>query len=494
MNTPASAEKGLRIGLEIHARLRTRSKAFCTCANDVTVASNTNVCPVCLGLPGTLPVVNRRMIEVALLAGMALDADVHRSVAFSRKLYSYPDLPKGYQITQFEHPLFTGGVLRFRVAHGAVRELRLWRLHVEEDAAKLTHRDGEAIVDYNRCGIPLLEIVTAPDLKCADDAVAAARELRRILLFLGVCDGKMEAGSFRCDVNVSYGVDTDTGRSEIKNLNSFAAIRDAINWEGHRLANAMRMDPRAARTIHWDEGSASGTIMRTKEREYEYRYAPEPDLPPITITEEMLAHCRDGLCELPLDLETRFRQQYALPPGQAAFLCAEPDAAEYFEETLAAFDAASPERAALTARWMQGELTTKRDAYGGGWQTFALRPAAFADLLLLILHERLSDTAAKRVVHEMLTTGAPAEVAATRLGAMQISDENFVDRCILEGMRQHDTLVTAWRAGRTKVFTALMGEIMRLGEGRLNPRLTAQRLTLYLHAADDTESKDGMRS
>jgi aspartyl-tRNA(Asn)/glutamyl-tRNA(Gln) amidotransferase subunit B len=491
MSISAPEAGQLRIGLEVHARLRTASKAFCRCANDANAAPNTCVCPVCMGLPGALPEANGRMIECALLAGIALDASVCDVVRFSRKLYSYPDLPKGYQITQFEHPLCTGGRLRFRDRDGAIHALQLWRLHVEEDAAKLTHTGNGVQADYNRCGAPLLEIVSAPDLRSADEAVAAARELRRLLFFVGVCDGKMEAGSFRCDVNVSVGNGLDTGRSEIKNLNSFAAIHDAVTWEGKRLRTAAPEQTAQYHTIHWDQDSRSGTIMRSKEREYEYRYSVEPDLPCTRITDEMLSRCRAELCELPLEREARLRQHCGLTPELAALLCTHRDAAEYFEESLAHLGAASPERAILTARWMTGELSSKLGSYGGNWYTFPIRPPALADLLLLIMTDRLSATAAKQVLAEMLTAGTPAEYTATRLGLLQISDERMLDRCILEVIGQHGEMVAAWRSGRTKVFTALMGEVMRTGSGRLNPQLTAQRLQAYLSGSNASSGNNG---
>ncbi len=473
--------RDVRIGLEVHARLLTRSKAFCGCETDASAEANTAVCPVCMGLPGTLPVPNRRMTELAVLAGLAFGSHIHRRSVFSRKMYSYPDLPKGYQITQHKHPVCNGGALKYRGADGTLRELPLWRLHLEEDAAKLTHTNGAVHVDFNRCGAPLLEIVTAPELRSVDDTAEAVKEIRRMLLFLGICDGQMALGSFRCDVNVSVAHrGGESSRTEIKNLNSFAAIRQALLWEIERQRNSPGTGADRGHTTHWNQDSGAGSTMRSKEAVHEYRFSVEPDLPDLEVTDEMLEHAKAELTELPLDRETRFVKDFGLSPEQSAVLCANPDTAAYFEELLALVGEPVVNTAKLAANWVCGELFRHSHALGAGIANFPVRPDALAELLCMVTSGEIYNSSAKKVFEAMLASGARAQEAAVALGVPQPADQNLADALLADIILRFPQQVQTWQAGKTSVFAFLMGELVRSSGGRIDPREAARRLEAAL--------------
>jgi aspartyl-tRNA(Asn)/glutamyl-tRNA(Gln) amidotransferase subunit B len=482
----SSGLSDIRIGLEIHARLCTESKAFCSCPNRSGDPPNTNVCPVCLGLPGTLPQPNESMVTLAVVAALAFSAAIHSPSHFSRKLYSYPDLPKGYQITQFDSPISTGGFLRYRGRDQGIHRLPLWRMHLEEDAAGLSYAEGNVHVDYNRSGLPLLEIVTSPALTQPEDAVLAAKELRRSLMHLGICDGRMAEGSFRCDVNVSITRDgRDSGRSEIKNLNSFAAMRRAMQWEIERR-NEMTEDYEENVTLHWDEAQRRGEVMRRKESVHEYRFAGDPDLPPLHLDVAIPEKAGAALKELPVDREQRLLSDYGLSANAAVLLCDNTHAADYFEQTMRCRRNSSEPFAALAAKWLTGEIPRQLRAARLPWSEFSVTSASFADLLDLIMNETLSDAAARTVLETMIVSGGEAEKLAQTLGLTQIQDIQEIDRIIAEVLPRVSAQVDAWKKGRKQVFTYIMGTVLRHGNGRLHPATTSERLGAALETYGET--------
>ncbi|HOJ05295.1 MAG TPA: Asp-tRNA(Asn)/Glu-tRNA(Gln) amidotransferase subunit GatB [Bacteroidota bacterium] len=472
------------IGIELHARLNTRAKLFCRCANDATLPPNSAVCPVCLGLPGTLPALNEGALRKAMLVGHALNARIHSESYFCRKNYHYPDLPKGYQITQYPDALCTEGRLEFTGENGSGQQLRILRVHVEEDAAKLLHGRDEVLVDFNRSGVPLVEIVSAPELHTPEDAVAAVRELRRLLIWLDVCDGAMEMGSLRCDVNVSLDIgDPYNGKTEIKNLNSFAAIDRALRWEIDRLAaSSPHRGSVESITLHWDDALGSGTVMRGKEGIGDYRYVREPDLPALRIDDAEVHRVRDMLPELPRARAARFHIEYGVPPRDCTVLCEQRAVAEYFEDVLHHARHRQPLMARQACAWITGELRHAQRERAMPETAFPIAAQRLANLLDLLHDECVSSTAARHVLNYMMEHGTDAETALEFLHLRQISDEAIIDEYIRDVLRTHASQARAAAGGDARLLPFLMGNLLRAGAQRLHPGKCAERLRLALAA------------
>jgi aspartyl-tRNA(Asn)/glutamyl-tRNA(Gln) amidotransferase subunit B len=465
------------IGLEVHAQLRTKSKIFCSCANAFGADANTQTCPVCLGLPGTLPVLNRRAVDCALRLILALGGRVNTTSSFARKNYFYPDLPKGYQISQFACPLGSGGAVRFG-PDAAPREIRLLRIHLEEDAGKLLHAVDHTHVDLNRCGVPLVEIVSRPDLRSPADAAAYLQSLRQTLRYLEVCDGNMAEGSLRCDANISVrpmGSREFGTRTEIKNLNSFKAVARALQVETHRQVERLRHGkPVVHETLLWDERADAVRSMRGKEEVLDYRYFPEPDLPPLIISAAWLDRVRAALPELPRVRAARFVSAYGLPDYDAGVLTTERALADYFE---AAAAAAPPK---TVSNWIMGDVLHYLHEQNIGIEQFPLPPSDLAALLVEVERGNVSGRAAKKVLGHMVTEGGSAAAAIAKLGLAQITAEDelvpVVDRILAQETRQ----VEAYRGGRIRVLSYLVGQVMRATGGRASPatvnRLIKERL------------------
>ncbi|HAF71492.1 MAG: Aspartyl/glutamyl-tRNA(Asn/Gln) amidotransferase subunit B [Acetothermia bacterium 64_32] len=452
------------IGLEIHVQLATRTKLFCPCRADYFQAPpNTLTCPVCLGMPGALPVPNRQAVEYALRVALALGAKVQEKSAFDRKNYFYPDLPKGYQITQRATPLAVGGSLGFRV-DGEKRRVRIRELHIEEDAGKLIHTPDGALVDMNRCGVPLVEIVTEPDLRSPKEAREFLRVLRTLLRHLFVSNADMEKGELRCDANLSLSQDGRLGtKVEVKNLNSFRGVERALaraaELQAQLLANGQRV---VQATYGWDEGRGELVLQREKEEAHDYRYFPEPDLVALEISQGLLKQVEQGMPELPWVREERFVSQYGLSPGEAAVLLSEPALADYFEQV-----AAEVGDGREAASWVLSELLR---FWGGAGPPVGA--GELAQLIRLVADRKISRTNAKGLLEEAIATERPlAEVLAAKKGELaQLSDEEELRRLAREAIAAHPQAAADFRAGKAQALGFLVGQVMRATGGRADAR------------------------
>ncbi|MCU0639825.1 MAG: Asp-tRNA(Asn)/Glu-tRNA(Gln) amidotransferase subunit GatB [Candidatus Krumholzibacteria bacterium] len=465
------------IGLEVHAQLLTRTKLFCGCPASFGNEPNTNVCPVCLGLPGSLPALNREAAGKAVLLGLALDCSISRRSVFARKNYFYPDCPKNYQISMYEKPICSGGV--FRLGEEG-KTIGIERIHLEEDAGKLIHGDGgSSLVDFNRCGVPLLEIVTRPDLRSGRDAAEFLSGLRRLMRYLGICDGNMEEGSIRCDVNVSIrerGSSSLGTRTEIKNLNSMKAVEAGIEFEIERQAKLISSGGVVSQvTSCWDAGMRRLVPMRSKEEEQDYRYFPEPDLPPLLIDDMTICKAVLRLQELPDPRRRRFQEEYGLSPYDSAVLTAEKGVADYFEK------AATVSRNPKTiCNWVMREVLGEMKRTGIPAERFPVLPESLARLVELVEEGAVSGRAATEVFLEMSATGCTAEEGIKRLGLEQISSPEtlaqYVDAVVLE----NPDVVERYRKGEIKLLAFLVGEVMKKSEGRADPRAAGEMLAARL--------------
>ncbi len=470
------------VGLEVHVELLTKSKIFCTCPTTFGAEPNTQVCPTCLGLPGTLPVLNREVLHLALKAGLALNCTIARESKFDRKNYFYPDLPKAYQISQFDMPIATAGHLTITVNETS-KTIGLTRIHMEEDAGKLVHLGGTgqigdavgSLVDYNRAGVPLIEIVSEPDLRSGEEAYAYLTALKEILQYTAISDCNMEEGSLRCDANISVRPSGQTGlgtKTEIKNMNSFKNVRAAIDYEGGRQIKVLR-DGGAIRqeTRLWDPDKAVTVPMRSKEEAHDYRYFPEPDLPLIEVSDAMLNQAKLELPELPRAKRTRFMTDYGLSAYDAGVLASTRVLADYFEEALAA---GSPPKA--VSNWLTVELLGRLNAEGKGIAEAPLKPKQLAELVDHVEKGTISGKIGKQVFTEMLATGEDAGTIIARHGLVQISDPETLAKIIDGVMAAQSDAVNEYRAGKDQALGFLVGQVMKASRGQANPKLVNQLL------------------
>ena len=473
------------IGLEIHAQLLTATKIFCGCSTRFGAAPNMHVCPVCLGLPGALPALNRRAVEYAVRASHALGCTVHPVSIFARKNYFYPDLPKGYQISQYERPLATDGALEYEGAAGP-RRVRILRVHMEEDAGKSLHEgfpdsDRFTYLDFNRSGVPLIEIVTRPDLASAADAAEFFSRLRAILVSIGVNDGNMEEGSLRCDANVSVrpaGAEGLGVKTEVKNLNSFRHVQKALEFEIERHTAVLR----AGDTIHqetrlWDGASGRTVTMRGKEEAHDYRYFPEPDLAPLEVDGAWIEEIRTTLPELPDARRRRFVAEYGIPDYDARILTQSTELAAYFEATARA--CRNPKAAST---WVMGELTRRMNEDGTTIAEVPLEPGRLAGLIRLVDSGTISGPIAKEVFEKMYASGLDAARIVEREGLARIDDEEAVASAVRAVIAAHAGPVAQYRAGKQQTFGFLVGQVMKAMKGKANPALVNDLLRRALEA------------
>ncbi len=475
------------IGLEVHAQLLTETKIFCGCGTAFGAPPNSNVCPVCLGLPGALPVLNRRAVEHAVRTAVALECTVQETSVFARKNYFYPDLPKGYQISQYEEPLATRGCVEY-LAEGVTRRVRITRVHMEEDAGKSIHEGfpdsgRKTYLDFNRSGVPLVEIVTEPDLRAPSEAARFFQHLRGILLAAGVNDGNMEEGSLRCDANVSVrprGIEALGVKVEIKNLNSFRFLERALDHEVRRQSELLAQGGTVVQeTRLWDVAAGRTVSMRSKEEAHDYRYFPDPDLPPLVLDPEWVAEVREGMPELPEARKRRLMTGHGLPERDAGALAGDPELAAFFEET-----AAAAENSRAAAHWIMGPLAHRLKMHGAGIGDVTVTPAALGALIRLVDAETISNSAAKDVFERMADTGRSPEAIVAAEGLSQIGDAAELEDVVRRTLAENPAAVSKYRAGKTGTLGFLVGQVMRATRGQANPRMVNELLKAALESPD----------
>ncbi len=468
------------IGLEVHAELLTESKIFCGCSARFGAEPNDNTCPLCIGMPGVLPVLNRRVVDFAIAAGLAIHCDVQNHSRWARKNYFYPDLPKGYQITQYELPICLGGRVDI-VIDDEPRSIALTRIHMEEDTGKNIHdaHSDASLVDYNRCGVPLLEIVSEPVLRSSAEAGAYLRKLRSILQYLEVCDGNMEEGSFRCDANISLRVRgaSELGtKAEIKNLNSFRSVERAIDYEIERQAKALDSGESIVQeTRLWDTDREITRSMRSKESAHDYRYFPDPDLLPLEVSDEWIERVRASLPELPETRAARFVDQYELPEYDAEVLTSRKDLADYFEEVVSTGAGAKS-----ASNWVMGDvLRVVRDRkldQSLVIERWPVSPKQLAGMLSLIDDGTISGKIAKGIFDELVDSGKSAADIVAEQGLSQVSDAGELEAIVDQVLQGQDEKIAEFRSGKEKMLGFFVGQVMKASQGKANPKMVNEIL------------------
>ncbi|GCA85514.1 aspartyl/glutamyl-tRNA(Asn/Gln) amidotransferase subunit B [Microcystis aeruginosa NIES-2522] len=475
------------IGLETHCQLNTKSKIFCPCPTNFDSPPNTNVCPVCLGYPGVLPVLNQEVLASAVKLGLAIDGKITPHSKFDRKQYFYPDLPKNYQISQYDLPIVEQGQLEIEIVDKKTKEVSrkiigITRLHMEEDAGKLVHAGSErlsgsthSLVDFNRTGVPLLEIVSEPDLRTGAEAAEYAQELRRLVRYLGISDGNMQEGSLRCDVNISVrkkGTEKFGTKVEIKNMNSFSAIQKAIEYEIDRQIEAIKNGELIVQeTRLWEEATQRTISMRKKEGSSDYRYFPEPDLPPPEVSPEQLKAWAEELPELPARKRRRYEEEFGLSAYDARVLTDDRTVAEYFETAVIA-----GANAKLVANWISQDIAAYLNNNKLTITEIALQASDLAELVKLIETGTISGKIAKEILPELLTQGGSPKALVEKKGLIQISDTSAIEKLIEEIIAAHPSELEKFRAGKTNLKGFFVGQVMKKSGGKADPKLTSQIL------------------
>lgn len=457
------------IGLEIHAQLLTKSKMFSSDSAEYGGADNEHTSPVSLGMPGALPVLNKKGVEHSIRVGLALNCRVNTRSVFARKNYFYPDLPKGYQISQYDQPLCEKGVVEFYI-DGQLKKIGITRAHMEEDAGKSTHHGEYSLINLNRAGVPLLEIVSEPEIRSAQEAAEYARTIRNILRYLGVCDGNLEEGSMRCDCNVSIrpkGEKTFGTKVEIKNVNSFRFVEKAIDYEIQRQIDALESGEKIVQETRLYDSTKNKTYtMRTKEEAHDYRYFPDPDLLPVVFDESWIEHIRKGLPELPLEKAKRFQSQYGLPEYDALVLTNDRAVSEYFEMTAKICE--NPKGA---SNWIMVELMRELKEEDRTIEQQQITPQNLAKLIQLIDEGTISGKMAKVVFAEMWKTGAAAEEIVKKKGLVQITDDSAIEKIVMDVIAANSGQAEEYRKGKEKLFGFFVGQVMKVSKGQANPDL-----------------------
>ena len=465
------------IGLETHVELSTKTKIFCSCTTEFGGAPNTHCCPVCMGMPGTLPVVNEKVLEYAVKVGLALDGEITRSCRFDRKNYFYPDLPKAYQISQLYLPIVRNGKLTIHTESGGEKTIRIHELHMEEDAGKLVHDPwiDQTRCDYNRCGVPLIEIVTEPDFRSGEEVIAYLEKLRSTLQYLGVSDCKMQEGSLRCDVNLSVrpagGTELGT-RTEMKNLNSFKAIARSIEYEARRQIELIEEGKRVVQeTRRWDENKDATFAMRSKENAQDYRYFPEPDIPPLEIGEDYLERLRKEQPEMAEARMARYQADWGLPVYDTQMLTSQKALAEFFEATVAL--GAPPKQA---ANWIMGEVLRRLSADGLEAKDMVFTPKTLARLIELVQTGSLNRNTAVKVFDAVFSDDADVDAYVKEHGLEQVSDAGLVGSVVDKVLAANPKSIQDFKSGKEKAFGFLVGQVMRELKGQASPQVVNQTL------------------
>ncbi|MEJ2716574.1 MAG: Asp-tRNA(Asn)/Glu-tRNA(Gln) amidotransferase subunit GatB [Deltaproteobacteria bacterium] len=470
------------IGLEVHAQLLTDSKAFCSCTTRFGADPNTHTCPICLGMPGVLPVLNRKALEFAVRMALACDCTINEFSRFARKNYYYPDLPKNYQISQYELPVAEHGWIDIETDQGS-RRIGVTRVHLEEDAGKLIHDETRPVsyVDLNRTGVPLMEVVSEPDIRSPEEAGEYLRTLRTILVYLEICDGNMEEGSFRCDANVSVrpaGEDSLGVKTELKNMNSFRNVQRGLQYEIDRQITALRDGERIVQeTRLFDAASGTTASMRSKEQAHDYRYFPDPDLLPLRVEAALVEKIRRELPELPAEKKKRFVEQFGVPAYDAGVLTASRELADYFERTVGLF----PQPKSVS-NWIMTELMRMLKGDEAGIAACPVKPEQLAELLSLIEKGTISGKIAKGVFEEMYSTGSDARSIIEKQGLAQISDADELSELIRTVLDKNPGEVKKFLGGKTKILGFFVGQVMKATKGKANPKLVNEILAAELKA------------
>src|SRR5262245_27504820 len=490
LTDPATTNFEVVIGLEVHAQLSTRSKMFCGCSTTFGAAPNTQTCPVCQGMPGTLPVLNRRAVEYGMTTALAFDCRINPSCRFARKHYYYPDMPKNYQISQYEEPLAEDGWLEIDLADGATHRIGIQRLHLEEDVGKLVHEGTletaqASLVDYNRAGVPLMETVSKPDLRSPEEAAQYLRAFRAVLVYLGVCDGNMEEGSLRCDANISLrrrGATELGTKVEIKNMNSFRNVQRALEFEVQRQARALEAGERIVQeTRLWEADRGYTRSMRSKEFAHDYRYFPEPDLVPLRLDRAWVDEIRAALPELPRARRQRFVSQYGVPAYDAEVLTQSRALADYYEASVQALGSAAAghraDRPKTVSNWIMSELLAALPGDDElAIQRSPITPRHLAGLLRLIEDGTISGKIAKDVFQKMLASGDDAVAIVGREGLTQVADEAALSQIIVTVMAANPKAIDDFKRGKREAKGALVGQVMKATGGKANPALVNRLL------------------
>ena len=454
----------------------TQTKAFCGCSTRFGNPPNSNVCPVCLGMPGVLPVLNKQLVEFAIKMGLATHCKITPYSIFARKNYFYPDLPKGYQISQFEEPICVGGHVEIEKKDGSKKKIGLVRIHMEEDAGKSIHDQGsETFVDLNRCGVPLLEIVSEPDIRSGEEAYLYLQQIRQTVTYLGVCDGNMEEGSLRCDANVSIrlrGEEKLGTKVEIKNLNSFRNVERAIDVEIDRQYLLIESGGHVKQeTLLYDADTNEVRSMRSKEEANDYRYFPDPDLVPVVIDDAWIERVKAAQPELPMERRDRYMSDFSLPKYDAEVLTAEKDVAEYYEQVVTSFKVKSKEAYKQASNYLMTDVLRVVNERNIGIKEFSIRPAQLSRMIDLINEGTISTKIAKEVFEEMLQSGHDPDAIVEKKGLRQVSDESAIGEVVEEVLKSNPDEVQKYIGGKEKLFGFFVGEIMKKTRGKANPKI-----------------------
>ncbi len=463
------------IGLEVHSQMLTETKTFCGCSTKFGNPPNSNVCPVCLGMPGVLPVLNKQLVEFAIKMGLATHCRITPYSIFARKNYFYPDLPKGYQISQFEEPICVDGYVEIEKKDGTQKKIGLVRIHMEEDAGKSIHDQGaDTLVDLNRCGVPLLEIVSKPDIRSGEEAYLYLQQIRQIVTYLGICDGNMEEGSLRCDANVSIrlrGEEKLGTKAEIKNMNSFRNVERAIDVEIERQYLLLESGGHVRQeTLLYDADTNEVRPMRSKEEANDYRYFPDPDLVPVAIDDAWIERVKAAQPELPMERRNRYMREFSLPKYDAEILTGEKDVADYYERVVSNLKVRSKEAYKQASNYVMTDVLRVVNEKSVNIRDFAIRPPQLSRMIDLINEGTISTKIAKEVFEEMLQSGQDPDAIVERKGLRQVSDESAIEKVVEEVLQSNPGEVEKYIGGKEKLFGFFVGEIMKKTRGKANPK------------------------
>ncbi|WP_036728264.1 Asp-tRNA(Asn)/Glu-tRNA(Gln) amidotransferase subunit GatB [Peptoniphilus mikwangii] len=467
------------VGLEIHVELSTKTKAFCSCENQFGGEPNTRVCPICLGLPGGIPVLNKNVVNYTIMAGLALNCNIAKKSKFDRKNYFYPDLTKGFQITQDDMAICNEGYIEIETEEGS-KKVGIYKIQMEEDTGKSLHtEDNSTLMDYNRCGVPLIEIVSKPEMNSGKEARLFLEKLKNTLIYIGVSDCKMEEGSLRCDVNVNV-VDEETGKktavTEVKNLNSFRGVEKAIDFEVQRHIALLQNGENEIRTTRrWDDANNETVLMRVKYTVADYRFAPEGDLPPVILTDELIEKIKDELPELPQAKKERFMREYKIPEYDAEVLISTKELSKYYEEVAKNFD-----DSIMVSNWIMTEVLRRVENIDEEFK-LPFEPADFVDLLKAVKSGKINNNAGKKVLREMFETSKKPEDIIKEQGLVQISDTSEIDALVDKVLSDNPQSIEDFKAGKDRAFGFLVGQVMKASKGKANPQLVNKLLTEKLN-------------